>query len=235
MCGRFTLTTSAAEVARHFGLDAVPDLHPRFNVAPTQDVATVRARRPAGSPGLEFRHWGLVPHWAPDRAGAARRINARAETAAEKPSFRDALRSRRCLVPMDGYFEWKTSGRRKRPHHVRLAQGELFAVAGLYEDWRGPGGEALSSVTLLTQAASPGLRALHPRMPVVVPLGAYTAWLDPDDVEGAAALAAIDPALGRTLTVREVSDHVNDARHDGPECLAAPAAVQGSLFDGSGA
>ena len=231
VCGRFTLTRSAAEVAEHFGLDAVPDAEPRFNAAPTQPVAAIRWSRTGGGRILELRYWGLVPRWAKDASGAARMINARAETAAEKPAYRHALRQRRCLVPMDGFYEWKAHPTRKRPHHVALEQGELFAVAGLYEHWRGPDGGEIQSVTLLTQAACEGLRGLHHRMPVVVDATSYAAWLDPECEDGEDALGRIGHATGERLKARPVSYRVNDVRHDDAACLGPPDEVQLSFLD----
>ena len=238
MCGRFTLTTSAAEVAEHFGLDAVPELAPRYNIAPTQSVPVIRAYRLSGEEGgrvLELRYWGLVPRWSKDASGAARMINARSETAAEKPAFRDALQSRRCLVPMDGFYEWKQGPKRrggaaKRPHYIQLAQGELFAVAGLYDSWRSPDGQDLESVTLLTRAACESLRGLHHRMPVVVAPGGYSAWLDVDVEGDERTLKAIDPERGRGLRPRPVSYRVNSVAHDDAACLDGPDAVQLSLL-----
>ncbi len=228
MCGRFTLTRSAAEVAEHFGLDAVPALEPRFNAAPTQLIPAVRGA--GGRRILELRYWGLVPRWAKDASSAARMINARAETAADKPAYRDALRHRRCLVPMDGFYEWKAHPKRKRPHHIALRQGLLFAVAGLHEHWRGPDGSEIASVTLLTQAAREGLRGLHHRMPVVVDPQSYAGWLDPGCEDGEEALGRIGHATGETLEPRPVSYRVNDVRHDDEGCLGPPDEVQLSFF-----
>lgn len=231
MCGRFTLTRSAAEVAEHFGLDAVPDLEPRFNVAPTQPIPAVRWSRSDGGRVLELRYWGLVPRWAKDASGAARMINARAETAAAKPAYRDALRQRRCLVPMDGFYEWKPHPKRKRPHHITLAEGGLFAVAGLHEHWRGADGHEIASVTLLTQAACEGLRGLHHRMPVVVDPASYAAWLDPACEDGDQALARIGHETGERLAARPVSYRVNEVRHDDAACLGPPDEIQLSFLD----
>lgn len=231
VCGRFTLTRSAAEVAEHFGLDAVAGLEPRFNIAPTQDVATVRHDRVGGGRILELRYWGLVPRWADDARGAARMINARSETAPEKRAFREALRQRRCLVPMDGFYEWKAQPKPKRPHHVTIGQGELFSVAGLYEHWRGPDGNSIESVTLLTGAAGDSMRGLHHRMPVIVDSDHYDAWLDPGCEDGEIALGRTGAVQTARLEARPVSFHVNAVRHDDAGCLDPPDEVQFSLLD----
>ncbi len=168
MCGRFSLATPAEQVAEHFGLTEVPALSPRYNIAPSQSVAVVRRPDPGEVPILEFRRWGLIPSWAKDPGIGSRMINARVETAAEKPAFRAAFRRRRCLVPADGFYEWKPHPKRRRPHHVRLATGEPLGLAGLFESWESPEGESVGSCTLLTTAANPVLSALHDRMPIIV-------------------------------------------------------------------
>ena len=234
MCGRFTLTRSAAEVAEHFGLDATPELTPRYNAAPTQDVAVVRARAHGQGRLFETRQWGLVPRWARDAKAAGRHINARSETAASKPAFRDALRARRCLVPMDGFYEWKVLPGQKQPHHVALPDGGLFAIAGLYEHWRGPEGREIASVTLLTRGACPALAPLHARMPVVVDPESYEAWLDPACRDGEAALGRVAQTLGERLVPRPVSNRVNDVRNDDAGCLGPPDEPQLGLDLGLG-
>ncbi len=225
MCGRFTLTRSAAEVAEHFGLSAAPELAPRFNIAPTQEVAVVREGE--GARALERMHWGLVPHWAKHAQGALKLINARIETSAEKPAFREAIRLRRCLVPADGFYEWK--GRGRQPHHVTLPGGGLFGIAGLYEHWQAPGGATLTSVALLTCDAAPNLRALHDRMPVILDSDDYAAWLSRERTQAAAALAGVSVSLGERLVMRPVGRRVNSVRHDDAACLEAESLP---LFDG---
>lgn len=228
MCGRFTLTRSAAEVAEHFGLDAAPALPPRYNLAPTQEAPVVRI----GSDGervAELRRWGLVPRWAKDVSVGARQINARAESVAERPAFREALRHRRCLVPADGFYEWQGRAGRKRPHHIALPDGALFAIAGLYESWLGPGGEAVESFTLVTQPATGAVAALHGRMPLILDPEGYATWL----ARGTLAPEAI-PAFSQTraaaLVTRPVDVRVNDVRHDDPACLAPSAEPELPLF-----
>ena len=229
MCGRFTLTRSAAEVAEHFGLDAAPAFAPRFNVAPTQEAPVVRVRS-SGERVLEWRRWGLVPPWAPDVSSGARMINARVESVAERPAFRDALGRRRCLVPADGFYEWQGGKGRRRPHHLTLPAGGLFAIAGLYERWLGPGGEVVDSFTLLTRPARGAVVPLHDRMPLIVDPAGYAAWLDRSASEAPALLAALPETLGASLRARPVDARVNDVRNDDPACLADPKEVDLPLF-----
>jgi putative SOS response-associated peptidase YedK len=229
MCGRFTLTRSAAEIAAHFGLGPLPELAPRFNIAPTQEAPIVRVRS-SGQRVLELRRWGLVPPWAKDVAVGARMINARVESVAERPAFRDALRRRRCLVPADGFYEWQGRTGRRRPHHLALPDGGLFAIAGLFERWLGPGGEAVDSFTLLTRPAQGAVAALHDRMPLIVDPAGYPAWLDRAASDPAALLAALPEALGARLVARPVDTRVNDVRNDDPACLAPAREVELPLF-----
>ena len=221
MCGRFTLTRSAAEVAEHFGLAAVPELVARFNAAPSQELPIVRVRS-SGERVLERRRWGLVPHWAKDVRVGARLINARIESVLERPAFREAVRSRRCLVPADGFFEWQGAARARRPFHIALPSGALFAIAGLYERWHGPGSEVVDSFTLLTRPARGVVATLHDRMPLIVDPPGYVGWLDPSAPDPAGLLSALPEALGGALVARRVSARVNDVRHDDPSCLAPP-------------
>jgi putative SOS response-associated peptidase YedK len=232
MCGRYTLTASPELVARHFGLAAPVALAPRYNAAPGQEVATIRVAAPGGVRELELRRWGLVPPWAPDARHGARLINARSETAAERPAFREAFRRRRCLVPADGFYEWDARCAPRQPYHVALESGAPFGIAGLYERWLGPGGEVVESVALLTAAACERLRRLHPRMPAILDPSAWPAWLDPACHEPAALLPLLAPAPDAAIRLRPVGLLVNDVRNDDPRCLApaAPAPVQESLF-----
>ncbi|UCE59119.1 MAG: SOS response-associated peptidase [Phycisphaerales bacterium] len=180
MCGRFTLTASGEVVAECFGLAATPGIHPNDNVAPTQSSPVVRLDQGTGERRLELLRWGLIPSWAKDPAIGSRMINARAETVATKPSFRSALRHRRCLVVADGFYEWqKVEGRkRKQPYHIRLNDGRPFAFAGLWERWERPDGDPLDSFTVITTEPNELLRPVHDRMPVILHAGDYAQWLD---------------------------------------------------------
>jgi putative SOS response-associated peptidase YedK len=228
MCGRFTLTRSAAEIAEHFDLAAPPAHSPRFNAAPTQLVLAIRAAAGTQSREAVPLHWGLVPFWAKHARDAARRINARVETLSERPAFREAAARRRCLVPADGFYEWRGARGERQPHHIALPQGELFAFAALWERWKPAEGSELESVAIVTTAATPNLRALHDRMPVVVDPGGYDAWLDPRASDVANVLATLPTTRGASLRARRVSTRVNDVGNDDAGCLED--AEQGSLF-----
>lgn len=236
MCGRYTLTSSAAEVADHFDLDeaAVAELAAgaRYNIAPTQSVPVVRVR--GGRRALELRRWGLVPHWARDLRIGARLINARVETVAEKAAFRQAYRRRRCLVPANGFYEWKAHPRRRRPHYIQLCGGALFGFAGLYERWRGASAPAkqrdllppadetpVESFTLLTTEANARIRPLHDRMPVILPPEAYARWLDPqlEDPDTLSALLREAAPVAEGLVYHPVGWQVNRPAHDAADCI----------------
>jgi putative SOS response-associated peptidase YedK len=233
MCGRFTLTTPADEWAALFRLDEVPAIPPRYNIAPTQDVAAVRAGGEGlGSPGrreLTMLRWGLVPHWAKDPAIGSRLINARSETVGERPSFQDSLRDRRCLIVADGFLEWKAVGSRKQPFWIRLEGGSPFALAGLWDRWQAPGGEAVETCTILTTEANAVLRPLHDRMPVILDVRDHDLWLD-TEVRLANELSALfEPFDPARIRYDAVSPRVNSVAFDDPDCLE-PIVDQIDLF-----
>ena len=227
MCGRFAFFSPHEAVRRLFlPDDAVPagwSLPPRWNIAPTLEVAAVRGRA-GGGRELAALHWGLVPSWAREPAIGARMINARAETLAEKPSFRAAFRKRRCLVLADGYYEWRAVAGGKQPYFIRLASAEPFGMAGLWESWRDPASDTtLESCVIVTRAATDEVLEIHDRMPVIVPQPSHAAWLDPaTDAAGVLATVLADGARP-ALTAQPVSRRVNNPRNDGPELLE-PAA-----------
>ncbi|HYF28379.1 MAG TPA: SOS response-associated peptidase [Baekduia sp.] len=234
MCGRYSLAgPSPAELRERFEVGASVELRRRFNVCPGDDVACVTAGRD-GAPRGELLRWGLVPHWSRDPAGGVKMINARAETVAGKPAYRDAFARRRCLVLADGFYEWQSrpGERRKQPWHVTRSDGAPFAFAGLWETWHGDGGVVLRTCTIVTTQANAVLAEVHDRMPVILPArDAEIAWLDPGTP--AAALHDLLAPLPDALTARRaVGPAVSDARYDGPECLAdaVPEAEQGALF-----
>jgi putative SOS response-associated peptidase YedK len=220
VCGRYTLTAAPAQVAEHFGVAPLDGFAPRFNVAPGQDVPAVL--REAGGRTLAALRWGLVPGWAKSAAFGARAINARVESAAERPAFREAFRKRRCLLPADGFYEWRARAGGAEPHHVALRGRRLFAFAGLHECFE-RGGATLRSVAILTCPARGRLRELHGRMPVIVAPEDYDAWLDPARCEPEELTPLLVSRLSDELESRAVDARVNDVHFDEPACLA-PAA-----------
>jgi len=238
MCGRFTLRTPASVIAEQFSLLEVPDLQPRFNIAPSQPVPVVRmdlqyVRPTMGTwcPSLTkppsqavkpdvpqrqfvFLHWGLVPSWADAPKIGNRMINARAETAADKPSFRTAMRRRRCLIVADGFYEWKTMGKRRQPMFIHLRDGRPFAFAGLWEAWEGAGHSTLESCTILTTAANDLVRPIHDRMPVIVAAADYARWLDPAVQQAEAVAPLLRPYPAEEMEAYAVSPRVNSPAKD---------------------
>lgn len=225
MCGRFVAMTDPEGLVRFFVVDERrdEDLLPNPNVAPTEPVRAVAEHQ--GKRVLVTFRWGLVPHWASDRRGASRMINARSETAASKPAFRTALSRRRCLVPADGFYEWKRGpDGTKTPHYVSAAAGAPLALAGLWETWRDPGDPAaapLRTCAILTTEANDALRALHDRMPVILEPSSWDRWLDRDLREPEAVRDLLVPYPPDLLALHEVSRDVNDARVKDPQ-LPAP-------------
>jgi putative SOS response-associated peptidase YedK len=229
------LTRSAREIAQAFDVadaEALLELAPSWNVAPTQNIAAVRVDE-HGARSLDALHWGLIPFWAKDRSIGARMINARAETAAEKPSFRSALKRRRCIVPADGFYEWQRpksegeAGRGKAggklpsvPHYFRGREGVLLAIAGLWEEWTDKGsGEVVTSCTLLTTEANDVVGLAHHRMPVLLDPGDFQSWLDPRVTEAALVEGLLVPAPEHLLEAIRVSSLVNNPRNDEPACI----------------
>lgn len=226
MCGRYTLRTAPQEIAVQFELLAPPPIGPRFNIAPSQQVGAVTAQLEAE--GRVVRHWrefswGLLPGWAESSAGTQRPINARSETAASKPTFREAFRRRRCLIPADGFYEWQATGREKQPYYFSLRDRPLFAFAGLYEHWESAPGkdaaEVIDTCTILTTEANELMREFHDRMPVILEPGDYAAWLDPRCEDADAVLALCRPLPSERLQHRAVSPRVNSPKHDDEACL----------------
>lgn len=228
MCGRYTLSTPASELVEIFRLLSEPSNVPRYNIAPTQAVATVR--RVDSARELEAMQWGLVPSWAKDPKMGARMINARAETVAEKPAFRSAFARRRCLIPADGFYEWKkTDTKNKQPVYIRMRDGRPFAFAGLWETWNADDGSQLKSCTIVTTDANPLLRDIHDRMPVILPADAYDTWLDPKPSNAEALKGLLVPYPADVMTWYPVGTLVNSPRNDNPECIE-PLEEQRSLF-----
>lgn len=204
-------------LAVHFEATAEAEFAPRYNLAPTTRVPVVKAT--AAGRTLVLHHWGLIPSWAKDPALAGRLANARAETVAEKPSFRGPFRSRRCLVPADGFFEWQSlPGAAKQPFLFRATQGGLLAIAGLWDRWEGPE-SAVLSCTLITTTASGDLAGIHDRMPVLLAPADFAAWLDPGNRDRDGLQALLRPAAEGLLCRVPVSPRVNKVSNDDPELL----------------
>jgi putative SOS response-associated peptidase YedK len=178
MCGRFTLRTPAERVAREFQLEEVAEIEARYNIAPTQNILAVR-HSPDGREAVWLK-WGLIPSWAKDATVGAKLINARSETVEEKPSFREAFKRRRCIIPADGFYEWQRIGNKKQPHYFQMKDERLFGFAGLWEKWLSPDGENLGTCSILTTEANEVLSPVHQRMPVILHPDDYELWLDED-------------------------------------------------------
>jgi putative SOS response-associated peptidase YedK len=218
MCGRFAFYSPHEAVTRLFGVADAPEVEPRYNIAPTQFVAAVRET--GGPREVAMLYWGLVPSWAKEKSIGARMINARSETLAEKPSFRNAYKRRRCLVLADGYYEWQRSGAIKQPYFISFAAGEPFGMAGLWERWRDPGsGEPLESCCIVTTSPAPAVAHVHDRMPVIITPDAHAEWLDPDNAATDRLARLLVPCEARGLQARPVSRRVNDARNQGADLL----------------
>lgn len=218
MCGRFTLTTPADQLQKHFNLFTTVDLIARYNITPSQDVAVIT--EDGGQRHLEMMRWGLIPRWAKDASIGNKLANARGETVAEKPSFKAAFRKRRCLVPADGYYEWKKEGKGKQPYWFHRDGGLPLALAGLWETWRDRDADrTLTTVALITTEPNALAAQVHSRMPVLIGEADWGLWLDPRS-DLARAEALIRPWEGDDLRAWPVSTRVNIPTHDDPECIA---------------
>jgi putative SOS response-associated peptidase YedK len=221
MCGRFTLTRPDQDLAVQFSLPGVPEIKPRYNIAPTQPVAAVRLDPTSLNRELVFLTWGLVPFWAKDPKIGSRMINARSETVATKPAFRAAFRRRRCLVVADGFFEWQRIEGGKQPYWICLREGGPFAFAGLWERWEGAEGSEIESCTLLTTQPNELLRDIHNRMPVILDPGDYDLWLDPAIQKVEPLEPLFRPFPSELLRTVPVGRFVNSPRNEGPLCIEA--------------
>ena len=218
MCGRYSLKADISQLAMRFEFAAADVVHePAYNIAPTQQVLTVTND---GERQAEYMRWGLIPFWAKDMKIGYRMINARGETVAEKPSFRTALRKRRCLILADGFYEWqKLGGKQKRPMRITLKSDEPFAFAGLWETWKDPEGELIKSCTIITTSANEYLSPIHDRMPVILPQEQESFWLN-QEVEDPVALSSVIASYPDDgMDAFEVSTLVNNTRNKGPEVM----------------
>lgn len=224
MCGRFVLTADAKTLQMAFDLETTPaPLVPRYNIAPTQPVAVITNAAPKE---LTYHRWGLVPPWAKDLSIGSQMINARAETAAEKPSFKNALRRRRCLIPASGFYEWPKKG--QNPLYIHLKDDPVFAFAGLWEIWRSPDGDELHTCTILTTEPNDYIRQFHNRMAIILPRERYADWLYGGELQAAEALSILTPVDEDKMTAYEVSKRVNSPTFDSPENIE-PVSTQAGL------
>jgi putative SOS response-associated peptidase YedK len=219
MCGRFVLVTPGKSLAEHFRLAEEPSLEPRYNIAPTQPVAIIKAKVGSSHRELKTVRWGLIPFWAKDAKMGARFINARSETASDKPAFRAAFRMRRCLIPADGFYEWKKLEKGSAPYLVVLANRAPFAFAGLWESWKSPGGELIESCTILTTDANELIQPIHDRMPAILSPGHYELWIDPDTKTAESLKQVLKPFPSEAMIMFPVSGKVNKASYDDADCV----------------
>jgi putative SOS response-associated peptidase YedK len=232
MCGRFTLTERNGKlIEARLGLtdgalDAIGDYVPRYNIAPTQPYFVVITRYE--NRAILPARWGLVPYWSKDASRASQAINAKSETVESTPTFREAFRKRRCVVPADGFYEWTGGRSARQPLWIRRRDGQLLLFAGLYEEWKPAGGDRETTFTILTCAANSTMAAVHNRMPVILSDRDADDWMNPHETDPIALKRMLIPVNDAVLEMRPVSALVNDVRNEGPDLLTAPA--QGSLF-----
>jgi putative SOS response-associated peptidase YedK len=233
MCGRYRLSRRKQIVEEYFAsLSGDEDWNPRYNVAPTQPVPVIRQDRKEPVRKLSMVRWGLIPSWATDSSVAARMINARSETAHTKPAFCDALKSRRCLIPADGFYEWQRTGKAKQPYCFEVNEGELFALAGIWDCWKCPSGNAIESCAILTTTPNAVTSPVHDRMPVIVEPDSYDLWLDPGMRNVGQASDLLKPYDARLMRCYPISTRINQVANDDEECSARVelAQIQNRLF-----
>ncbi len=215
MCGRFVLFSSVSIIAREFAL--LPEnivFSPKYNIAPAQEVLIVVA---GGERRLIRCRWGFIPQWAKDPDAGYKMINARAETLAEKPAFKSAIRNHRCLVVADGFYEWKKEGKDKKPLYIHLKSGRPIGFAGLYSYWQTPEEALLCTCTIITTSANHLLEPIHDRMPAIIPAGSRAEWLDPENRDEKRILPLLSPYAAEEMEAYYVSPKVNSPRNDSPD------------------
>jgi putative SOS response-associated peptidase YedK len=228
MCGRFVITSAPEAIRRLLRYEEHPNFPPRYNVAPTQPIPIVRLDH--GVRGFALVRWGLIPGWVKDPKQFSLVINARLEGIESKPAFRAAIVRRRCLIPTDGFYEWKKEGKARRPYFVRARDGQPFAFAGVWETWFDRDGGKLESAAIVVCPPNATIAPIHDRMPAIVSPDDFEAWLDVDAVDPAGAAALLGPAPDDLLEAYEVSPRVNKHSNDGPENIAPVNAPTRELF-----
>lgn len=220
MCGRFALVVEPEILQQSFQLASLPDIPPRYNVAPTQHVPVITNDEPHD---LAFLRWGLIPSWAKDDSSASKMINARSETVADKPAFRAAFKRRRCIVPASGFFEWQKREDGKAPMYIQVKSSPVFGLAGLWEIWNNPQGDELRSFTILTTDANTFMESIHDRMPVILHPDDYGTWLQSGEVAADKLQKLLRPYDPADMTAYEVSKMVNRPAADVPDVIAPVA------------
>jgi putative SOS response-associated peptidase YedK len=235
MCGRYRLTAKERWLSEYFNLDPEDvEWAARWNIAPTDEVATIRQDRDEPRRIFAKMRWGLIPFWAKEQSIGARMINAVCETAAEKPAFKESMKKRRCLIPADGFYEWKKLGpKKKQAYNIGMADDGLFAFAGLWDRWKDPEGKEIVSCTILTTEANPLLKDIHDRMPVIIEKDDYDLWLDPGMTDPAKVADLLKPFDARLMRVYPVSSTVNSVKNDGPECAKESSQIENSTEQSS--
>ena len=218
MCGRFTLQTPESEISKAFNLAPAGwfELSPRYNIAPSQDILIIRDSESGHE--LTSARWGLVPHWSKEPQTKYATINARIETVAEKPTYRTPFQRHRCLIPADGFYEWKQVNGHKIPHYIRMRSGGVFAFAGIWDRWQG-GGETLDSCSIIVMPANEVMQPLHERMPAIIAPAHYDLWLDARMTEKAEIMSYLNSAPSSQLKFYPVSPWVNSPQHDDVRCI----------------
>ncbi|MBD2002644.1 MULTISPECIES: SOS response-associated peptidase [Cyanophyceae] len=219
MCGRFSQSKSAETIAQVFQVNNVPPLTPRYNIAPTQQIQTILQNAEQSQREFQMLHWGLIPSWAKDPKMGARMINARAETVAEKPSFRAAFKQRRCLILADGFYEWEQQEKNKQPFYFRMNDEHPFAFAGLWEHWKSGDGEVIDSCTILTTEPNDLMRPVHNRMPVIIDPKDYDLWLDTEVKKPELLQPLLRSYSAEEMTAYPVSTKVNKPVNDSAELI----------------
>jgi len=220
MCGRYRLSRADKYVAEHFDIADEVEWSPRFNIAPAQRVAVVRQSPERPVRQFSAMRWGLIPFWAKDASVGYKMINARAETVADKPAYRESFKNRRCLIPADGFYEWKREGKTKQPYHFGMADDSIFAFAGIWDRWKNPQGEMIETCSIITTTPNALLLDVHDRMPVILHVDNYDLWLDPAFKNAHDLREMLRPYEPMLMKRYPVSTRVNLVKNDDPECAA---------------
>jgi putative SOS response-associated peptidase YedK len=221
MCGRYRLSRRKQIVETHFSsASGDEDWNPRYNIAPTQLVPVIRQNPKQPIRELSLLRWGLIPSWMKDSSGAAMMINARSETAGTKPAFRDALKSRRCLIPADGFYEWQRVGKTKQPYCFEVGNAQMFAFAGIWDRWKDPSGTWVKTCSILTTTPNAVTSAVHDRMPVILDPDSYDLWLDPGVQDASWASELLKPYDAQLMRCYPISTRINHVANDDEACSA---------------